>query len=1031
MRRFNHLGEANRVPLELKATINLPKTAFPMKANLPQNEPKMLARWEQARIYERIREARKGSPTYILHDGPPYTSGPIHMGTALNKCLKDFIVKSKTMAGFDAPYVPGWDCHGLPIEIKVDKELGGKKLQMRPLDVRAECRKYAQKFLDLQRQQFKRIGVFGRFDRPYATMNPQYESVVLSTFFSFYEHGFVYKGLRAVYWCMHDETALAEAEVEYENHTSPTVYVKYRLLDDPAGIDAALAGKKVSTIIWTTTPWTLPASMAVAFHPDEEYVGLESGGEVYIVAAKLAKDVAEKCGLADARELAHFPGRKLERLNFQHPFLDRTILGVLADYVTMDTGTGVVHTAPSHGAEDFITGVKYGLDATSNVDEKGILRNGLAEYTGKRVWDANQPIIELLRSRGALLHTEKTEHSYPHCWRCHNPVIFRATEQWFISMETPMPGGAPDSAEFGAYQSARDAKSRELQSCKTRRDYELLNLPKGTAKPEDYMPEIVAEINRLDGEIAQLDEEWASLQGIGKEKLGTLRTRTLEEIKRVKWDPAWGEERLSNMIATRPDWCISRQRVWGVPIAVFLCEGCGKPLNDHAVNEKVVQLFARSGADAWFTSESDGILPAGAKCPHCGGAKFEKETDIFDVWLESGASYLALVNDEPTYPWPSDLYLEGGDQYRGWFQSSLLCAMGTHGTPPYKGVVTPGWTLDEKGQAMSKSRGNDVDPVDISDRLGAEVVRLWVASVDFREDVVGSEQLMQRTGETYRTIRNNLFRYVLSNLYDFDPERDTLPFQELEAIDQYMLRLTAELAADVRRWYDEFAFHRIYHRVNYYCVTELSAFYFDVLKDRLYLSAPKSKARRAAQTAVWRIGEALTRLLAPITTFTSEEVWGYLPKVPNRPESVHLALFPSAADLLGEGVATADPAQRQDWTVLLGNRDEVMKALDTARSSKLIGKPLEAQLVIAASDPAYSVLARYKEQLRYLFIVSAVTLTHGSGNGTGGVHVEVKKADGAKCERCWNYSIHVGEDKEYPTVCERCSAVLKELEAPR
>ena len=1025
------MGEANRVPLELKATINLPKTAFPMKANLPQNEPKMLARWEQARIYERIREARKGSPTYILHDGPPYTSGPIHMGTALNKCLKDFIVKSKTMAGFDAPYVPGWDCHGLPIEIKVDKELGGKKLQMRPLDVRAECRKYAQKFLDLQRQQFKRIGVFGRFDRPYATMNPQYESVVLSTFFSFYEHGFVYKGLRAVYWCMHDETALAEAEVEYENHTSPTVYVKYRLLDDPAGIDAALAGKKVSTIIWTTTPWTLPASMAVAFHPDEEYVGLESGGEVYIVAAKLAKDVAEKCGLADARELAHFPGRKLERLNFQHPFLDRTILGVLADYVTMDTGTGVVHTAPSHGAEDFITGVKYGLDATSNVDEKGILRNGLAEYTGKRVWDANQPIIELLRSRGALLHTEKTEHSYPHCWRCHNPVIFRATEQWFISMETPMPGGAPDSAEFGAYQSARDAKSRELQSCKTRRDYELLNLPKGTAKPEDYMPEIVAEINRLDGEIAQLDEEWASLQGIGKEKLGTLRTRTLEEIKRVKWDPAWGEERLSNMIATRPDWCISRQRVWGVPIAVFLCEGCGKPLNDQAVNRKVVELFARSGADAWFSSESDSILSAGAKCPHCGGTKFEKETDIFDVWLESGASYLALVNDEPTYPWPSDLYLEGGDQYRGWFQSSLLCAMGTHGTPPYKGVVTPGWTLDEKGQAMSKSRGNDVDPVDISDRLGAEVVRLWVASVDFREDVVGSEQLMQRTGETYRTIRNNLFRYVLSNLYDFDPERDTLPFQDLEAIDQYMLRLTAELAADVRRWYDEFAFHRIYHRVNYYCVTELSAFYFDVLKDRLYLSAPKSKARRAAQTAVWRIGEALTRLLAPITTFTSEEVWGYLPKVPNRPESVHLALFPSAADLLGEGVATADPAQRQDWTVLLGNRDEVMKALDTARSSKLIGKPLEAQLVIAASDPAYSVLARYKEQLRYLFIVSAVTLTHGSGNGTGGVHVEVKKADGAKCERCWNYSIHVGEDKEYPTVCERCSAVLKELEAPR
>ena len=700
------------MPLELKSTINLPKTAFPMKANLPQNEPKMLARWEQMGIYGRIRQARKGAPQYILHDGPPYTSGPIHMGTALNKCLKDFIVKSKTMAGFDAPYVPGWDCHGLPIEIKVDKELGGKKLQMPATAVRAECRKYAQKFLDLQRQQFKRIGVFGRFDRPYATMTPQYESVVLSTFFSFYENGFVYKGLRAVYWCMHDETALAEAEVEYENHTSSTVWVKYGVLDDPATIASALAGKNVSTIIWTTTPWTLPASMAVAFHPDEEYVALESGGEVYIVASKLAKDVTEKCRLADPRELAHFPGRKLERLNFQHPFLDRRVLGVLADYVTMDTGTGVVHTAPSHGAEDFATGVKYGLDATSNVDEKGILRNGLPEYDGKRVWEANQPIIELLRKRSALLHTEKTEHSYPHCWRCHNPVIFRATEQWFISMETPMPGGA---------------------------------------------------VSR------------------GSEN-DTLRTRTLEEIKKVKWDPGWGEERLSNMIATRPDWCISRQRVWGVPIAVFLCEACGKPLNDPAVNRRVVELFARSGADAWFTSESDTVLPPGTKCPHCSGTRFEKETDIFDVWLESGASYLALMDEariaeEPPYPWPSDLYLEGGDQYRGWFQSSLLCAMGTRATPPYRSVVTPGWTLDEKGQAMSKSRGNDVDPVDIAGRLGGEIVRLWVASVDFREDVVGSETLMQRVAENYRAIRNNLFKNALGNLYDFDPQSNPVPLK--------------------------------------------------------------------------------------------------------------------------------------------------------------------------------------------------------------------------------------------------------------
>jgi isoleucyl-tRNA synthetase len=938
--------------MDLKSTINLPKTGFPMRANLPQNEPKMLARWEQHQIYDRIRDARKGAPVYVLHDGPPYTSGPIHLGTAMNKCLKDFIVKSKTMAGFDAPYVPGWDCHGLPIEIKVDKELGGKKLQMRPTDVRAECRKYAQKFLDLQRQQFKRIGVFGRFDKPYATMTPQYESVVLETFYAFYEKDFVYKGLRAVYWCMHDETALAEAEVEYEDHTSDTVWVKYGLLDDPAKIDPALAGKKLSTIIWTTTPWTLPASMAVAFHPDEDYVALESGGEVYIVASKLATDTAEKCHLTSPQELAHFPGRKLERLNFQHPFLDRKVLGVLADYVTMDTGTGVVHTAPSHGAEDFATGVKYGLDATSHVDEKGIMRDGLLEYDGKRVWDANAPIIDLVKRRGALLHTEKTVHSYPHCWRCHNPVIFRATEQWFISMEMPMPGG----------------------------------------------------------------------QG----KDDTLRSRTLEEIKTVKWDPSWGEERMSNMIQTRPDWCISRQRVWGVPIAVFLCEGCGKPLNDPAIKRKLVELFARAGADAWFTSESDNLLPAGTKCPHCGGTKFEKETDILDVWLESGASYLALVAAEPEYPWPSDLYLEGGDQYRGWFQSSLLCAMGVRGTPPYRGVVTPGWTLDEKGQALSKSRGNDVDPVDIANRLGGEIVRLWTASVDFREDVVGSEALMQRVGENYKKIRNT-FRYILSNLYDFDPVKDAVPFEKMEALDQYMLRQTCAFATDVRNSYDEFAFHKIYHRVNHFCIVDLSAFYFDVLKDRLYIFAPKSQARRSAQTAIWRIGEALVRLLAPIMSFTCEEVWPYLPKVESREESVHLAHFPTGVDILGHQVAEHDEPQEKDWSTLRSVRDEALKALEEARNSKLIGGGLEAQVHITASEPIYSVLKRYEAQLRYLFIVSAVTLTQGSGNGTGGVTAEVRKAEGAKCERCWNYSARVGEDKNYPTVCERCAAVLKEL----
>ena len=938
------------MPPDLKATVNLPKSDFPMRANLPQLEPKILARWEETGIYERIQEARRGRPAYILHDGPPYANGALHLGHALNKCLKDFIVKSKSMAGFDAPYVPGWDCHGLPIEIKVDQQLGKKKLQLNPSEVRLECRKYAQKFLDLQREQFKRIGCFGRWDRPYSTMTPDYESVVLRTFYSFLEHGFVYKGLRSVYWCIYDKTALAEAEVEYENHTSTTVWVKYAMVDDPGALDPALRDKKVFTIIWTTTPWTLPASMAVAFHPDEEYVALESGGEVYIVGAKLANATIEKTNLTGAEEIARFPGRKVERINFRHPFLDRDVLGVLAEYVTMDTGTGVVHTAPSHGADDFVTGLKYGLDATSRVDEAGILRQGLPEYEGKRVFEANAAIVELLKARGVLMHTEKIEHSYPHCWRCHNPIIFRATEQWFISMETPMAGG-------------------------------------------------------------------------------TLRSRALEEISKVKWDPAWGEGRISNMIATRPDWCISRQRIWGVPIAVFLCATCGKPLMDPAVNREVEKLFARAGADAWYTSEADAALPKSVKCPHCQGTSFKREMDILDVWFESGSSYLALRAAEPEYPPASNLYLEGGDQHRGWFHSSLLCTVGAENHAPYKQVATEGWTLDENGQAMSKSRGNDVDPVDIAGRLGAEIVRLWVASVDFREDVVGSERLMQNVAENYRTIRNSLFRYVLSNLYDFDPAQHAVPFEKLQALDQYLLRQTVAMAGDVVRWYDEFAFHKIYQRVLNFCAVDLSAFYFDVLKDRLYTSAPNSAARRAAQTAIWRILEAMVRLLAPIMTFTCEEVWGYLPKVENRPLSVHTALFPTREEILGSKDVGDDLKQTQDWATLLAVREQVLKELENARNSKLIGKSLEAQVKLTATDPVYSVLDAYRDQLRYLFIVSAATLEpKASGNGTGSVTVSVAKADGQKCERCWNYSTHVGENKKYPTVCERCSAALREID---
>jgi isoleucyl-tRNA synthetase len=934
----------------LKSTLNLPKTEFPMKANLPQNEPKWLERWESMKLYDKIREARKGAPTYILHDGPPYANGPIHLGHALNKCLKDFVVKSKTMAGFDSPYVPGWDCHGLPIEIKVDESLGRKKLEMAPIQVRKACREYAQKYLDLQREQFKRIGVFGRFDDPYSTMSHKYESYIARTFFDFFENGFVYKGLKPVYWCINDRTALAEAEVEYEMHTSPSVYVKYALTSNAAALDAALAGKKVNTIIWTTTPWTLPASMAVAFHPDFEYVALESKGDVYIVVGDLAESVKKECSLIDAKEVARFKGRVMENATFAHPFLERSILGVLADYVTTEQGTGAVHTAPSHGADDFYTGAKYKLDQTCNVDEGGRLRNGLPEYEGKTVFQANEPIVELLKARGVLMGGGKIEHSYPHCWRCHKPVIFRATEQWFIGMESPMDGT-------------------------------------------------------------------------------TLRQRSLDEIKKVKWDPSWGEDRISNMIATRPDWCISRQRIWGTPIAVFFCanESCGKLLNKKEVNEAVVKLFGAEGADAWYTREAKDIVPAGTACDKCGGKEFRKEMDIIDVWFESGSSYAAVLGHEENLPWPADLYLEGGDQHRGWFHSSLLCSVGTRGHAPYRSVATNGWTLDPNGKAMSKSLGNVVDPVDIAKRMGGEIVRLWVASVDFREDVSCSEELMQRVADNYRKIRNT-FRNMLANLADFAPA-DAVPFEQMQPLDQYFLLRTAEMCERVRGWYDEMVFHRVYHQLHDFCAVDLSAIYFDVLKDRLYTAAPNSKARRSAQTAIWRIAESMVRILAPISSFTADEIWGYLPEMKGRPESVHTALFPFAESVYGTNVdaGTLDKL-RADWSVLMQARDEALKALEASRAKKDIGSALEAKVKFSAADSLYATLTGREKELREILIVSGVEVVKAaSGNGSGALHVEVSKAEGQKCERCWNYSTHVGENANYPTICERCSAALQEM----
>jgi isoleucyl-tRNA synthetase len=939
-------------PPELKATLNLPHSDFPMKANLPQTEPKRLEGWEQDGIYEKIRAERQEAPSYVLHDGPPYANGPIHLGHALNKCLKDFVVKSKTMAGFNAPYVPGWDCHGLPIEIKVDEKLGRKKLEMPAIAVRRACREYAQKYLDLQRTQFQRLGIFGRWELPYSTMTPEYESKIIETFFQFLEKGFVYKGLKPVLWCMHDRTALAEAEVEYDMHTSPSVYVRYRLTSLAEAIDSRLAGKQVSTIIWTTTPWTLPASLAVAFHPDFEYVALEQDEQVYVVAEALAGATKAACGLERAHEIARFPGSRMERVTFAHPFLDRSILGVTATYVTTDQGTGAVHTAPAHGVDDFATGARYGLSQLNDVDDGGHIRNGLPEYDGLFVFKANAPIIALLEERGALMGRSEIHHSYPHCWRCHRPVIFRATEQWFINMETPMPTSTPHAH----------------------------------------------------GSVT------------------TFRERAMEEIDRVKWDPAWGKERITNMVSTRPDWCISRQRIWGVPIAVLLCVKCGRPLNEPAANHRIVDLFAKEGADAWYVRDAAEFLPAGTTCSSCGTAEFKKEMDILDVWFESGASQAAVLGREKDLPWPADLYIEGGDQHRGWFQSSLLCAVGTRDAAPYRMAATCGWTLDEQGRAMSKSLGNGVDPVDIAQRLGAEIVRLWVASVDFREDVAASENLMQRVSQTYVKLRNT-FRFLLSNLNGFEPEKHAVAWERMLPLDQYMLTRTRELTDKILGWYDDFEFHRIYHALNEFAVAELSQLYIDAVKDRIYTFAPDNPARRSAQTVLWMIAEALVRLVAPLLSFTADEIWRYLPPVGNRLPSVHLELFPKPENL----AATIDAGLMSDWQSLLAMRDEALKSLEEARKAKLIGKALDARLVLEVPESMSALLARYQGSLKELLNVSQVEVVPGTGIG---LVATTLPAEGKKCERCWNYSVHVGEDRRWPTVCERCSAALEQIGFP-
>jgi isoleucyl-tRNA synthetase len=925
-------------PFDLKSTLNLPKTDFPMKARLPEREPEQLAAWEAMRLYDRILESRAGAPLFVLHDGPPYPTGEIHLGTGLNKILKDMIVKSKTMAGFRSPYIPGWDCHGLPIETQVEKELGGKTSKVAPEEFRRMCREFAARYVEAHKREFKRLGVFGQWEKPYLTMDPHFEASIAGAFLDFYEKGYVYRGLKPVYWCICDRTALAEAEVEYEDHSSPSIWVKFPVVADDKS--KMLAGG-VSALIWTTTPWTLPANRALAFHPDFEYVVADtSAGKLLLAKERLAAITAE-LKLEVGGTHGSWKGRELEGLNFQHPFLERIVPGVLADYVTLDQGSGVVHTAPGHGADDFRTGQKYGLEAYAPLDGGGHFTEGLPEYKGKTVFEANPIIIELLKTRGMLVGAAKISHSYPHCWRCHNPVIFRATEQWFIG----------------------------------------------------------------------LDRE-------------NLRANALAAVEQVKWLPAWGHDRMHEMVAERPDWCISRQRFWGVPIIVFYCDGCGGALRDFEALRHVLPFFEREGADAWYTHSAEELLPPETKCS-CGSSKWRKESDILDVWFDSGSTHLAVLTASNGLKWPADVYLEGPDQFRGWFQSSLLIGVGTRGRAPYEQVVTHGWTLDEKGAPMSKSLGNTMYPKEICEKWGADLLRVWVASQDYTADMRMSDAMMVQLAEAYRKIRNT-FRFALSNLFDFDPARDAVPDAELWEMDAWMLRRTGSLVRQCARWYENFEFHRAYHAISDFCTVDLSAFYFDVLKDRLYTFAPKNIGRRSAQTAVYRIAGALDRMIAPILVFTAEEAWKYLPRTAGEPESVHMASLPAA-----EGLEHAfDDARAKNWDRLLAVREEVLKALEPLRAAKTISANLEARVILSASGELGNLIEKYARDLPALFIVSQVEVEKipPDGAGPGELQVRAGRARGAKCERCWNYSTHVGESADYPTLCERCLAALAEIE---
>ena len=938
-------------PLDLKKTVNLPKTNFAQKANLGQAEPARLQKWADAKLYETILETRSGAEKFILHDGPPYANADIHIGTALNKILKDFVVKSRSMTGFQSPYVPGYDCHGLPIENYVERELKkkGKNKDDIPTNAfRRICREHAAGAMTNQTRDFKRLGILGEWENPYLTMSNEYESETARLFGKYVERGYVYRGARPVYWDVYDQTALAEAEVEYADVVSPSVYVKFPAKSDLSSIDSALEGKNVKFVIWTTTPWTLPANLGISVNPNFEYSAVEVGDEVLIIATELVKEVAAKAGFDASNEIARFKGEKLDKLEAKHPWIDRSSLLMLGEHVTLGdnspgdeeqkggdktAGTGLVHTAPGHGTDDFYVGQRYGLPVYCPVDNGGVFTPEVEHFAGEFVFKANPKIVELMRENGSLLLHEDYKHRYPHGWRSHKPVIYRATPQWFISMDN--------------------------------------------------------------GE----DE--------------SLRKQGLREVEKVKWLPTWGEGRMANMLKGRPDWCVSRQRVWGVPIIAFHCQDCAEVVIDSAVIYHVADIFAAETADAWYNREAKDLLPENYKCGKCGGANFEKETDILDVWFDSGSSCVAVLETRgDNLRFPADVYLEGGDQYRGWFNSSLMCGIAAHDIAPYKQILTHGWVVDGEGRKQSKSLGNVTSPNEIVKQSGAEILRLWAAAVDYTEDMRCSKEILDRVTDAYRKIRNTL-RYALGNLDGFNPQTESVALAEMQEIDRWALASLDELVEKVLNGYENYDFQVVYHSLYNFCTVTLSARYFDILKDRLYIAAPKSVERRAAQTALYEITDKFCRLVAPVLAFTADEAFENLPN--QTVSSVHLTEFPKLAGI-------KDEALIGNWERIFAIRDDVLKRLEEARNAKQIGSSLEAKVILTVDKETMMFLLPYYEDLRYIFIVSQVEVHQDEKFG-----VEIQKADGAKCERCWNYSTRVGEFEEYPTVCERCAEALKAI----